>query len=319
MLRQFVNDWSSAKENATILEEAKNGIGTIVHQKAELNFLGTKIHLITNLIPGTDDYTNEFFVPSTLALIKSFPETPYPVSEFIVTIMEAIDPESRSLAKDAKAKRDDAIDKFMDIKKEEWSGILSAGAFTEDEITFLVNYTFSQLKRDRVDNLDLFIRLLDKYQDKLFDDSVCVEKQNGDIVRKSDIIYDTLCRCANRRIMAEESRFTVSGWAVNIAFGDSANDDRIPEFVKDAKMVLRAIFKDCREWMNIFSSVARNLAEFYAFRTNEPVPYRMAKVQERQNSIKNRRKSYVSASAMLGDVSAAFESAKPMKKKKSSK
>lgn len=319
MLKHFVNEWAAARENATILEEAKNSVGLIVHQKSEIDFLGTKIHLITNLIPGTDeDYVNEFFIPSTLNLIQEFRNSEFPVSEFIITLMQAVDPASASLEKEARQQRESHITDFIESKKEEWTEILNCGAFDSAEIDYIVNYAYEQISHERLENIDLFIQTLVKYPEQLFDATVCLTKQNGEEVKKYDIIYDMICRCCNRRIMAEESKFRVSGWGIKIAFLDNTGDDRVPEFVKTAKEVLRAIYFDCQGYIGIFADVVRNLADYYAHFTSDPIPYRIAKVQERLNNTRgHRRGSSVSASAMIGDVAAAFATAKPIKKKKS--
>ena len=98
MLQSYLNDWANARKNAVILEEQKDENDNLMFQRAEIVFQGVKIEIrnsrvVSNNTPTPDDkFCAEFFIPSTITLIDAFRNSEYPSTEFIATILEAIDP-----------------------------------------------------------------------------------------------------------------------------------------------------------------------------------------------------------------------------------
>jgi hypothetical protein len=320
MLQSYLNDWATARKNAVILEEKKDENGNLMLQRAEVVFQGVKVEIRNKRVIGApgpkadDKFCAEFFVPSTITLIDAFRNSEYPSTEFIATLLEAIDPNFNSTQRDAIAKRRESIDQFMSSKKEEWATYFTDTMYTEDDVKFIMNFAMSLLKHERIDNVTTYLKLMAKYQADILNNNVARTSFDGKDITNKDILFDMLCRCCSKRLLAEEHKFVVGPRSVEYIFLDESRDDKLPDYVMNAINILRAIYADCNNSCNVFTPVAYGIASFYAHIFNEPIAYRLAKVSDRRNR-KSFREDVVSVDAMMSNIGFAFEDAKPIKRK----
>ena len=289
-------------------------------QRAEITFHGVKIEIRNKKIVGDPEgrFCAEFFVPSTLNLISDFRNSEYPETEFISTILEAIDPNFESAQKDAIAKRRESMDQFLNTKKQEWTEAFTDSSYSPEQVNFMLDLAVSMMKHESVDGIDKFIQTMVKYQDNILDNSVVKTTFDGRDITGMDILFDLLCRCCSKRMLAENNKFVVTYKGANYVFLDDSHDDRLSGFSRNALNILRAIYSDCNNSAMIFTSVAYGMASFYAFKFNEPIAYRLAKVNDRR-ARKSRRDGVVTVDAMMTNIASAIESAKPLKTKKGKK
>ena len=314
MLQNYLTDWANARKNAVILEEQKDENDQIVLQRAEAVFQGVKIEIRNKRIPGTDQFSTELFVPSTINLIDALVNSDYPNTEFIATLLEAIDPNFELEQKDAINQRRMSMDQFMNEKKQEWTNNFEHSKYEKTEVNFMVDFAMNLVRRERIDNLSLFTTLMVKYQDNILDDTVVKTTYDGKEVTAQDVLFDLVCRSCSKRALAEDNKFIVSANGAEFVFLDESHDEKLPDFVVNAKNVLRAIYTDCKNSPGMFTTVAYGLASYYAFHFNETIAYRLAKASERRVR-KPRRDGMVTVDAMMNNIAGAFENAKPMKKK----
>lgn len=320
MLQSYLNDWANARKNAVILEEQKDENDNLMFQRAEIVFQGVKIEIrnsriVINNTPTPDDkFSAEFFIPSTITLIDAFRNSEYPSTEFIATMLEAIDPNFEAERKEVVAKRRATMDQFLSEKKQEWMSNFEHTKYELPEVNFMVDFAISRMRWERIDNLSLFTQLMAKYQDNILDDTVVRTTFDGKEITAQDILFDLVCRSCNKRQLAEDNKFVVSGKGADFVFLDDTRDERLPDFVVNAKNVLRSIYADCNNAPSIFTTVAHGIASYYSFHFNESIAYRLAKASERRPS-KARRNNTVTVGAMMTNIADVFENARPLKKK----
>ena len=319
MLQSYLNEWANARKNAVILEEQKDENENLMLQRAEVVFQGVKIEIRNKRVTGAheptqgDKFCAEFFIPSTLTLISDFRNSEYPSTEFIATILEAIDPDYESKQRDVVKRRRISMDELLSGKKQEWTDALTDTKYDQAEANFIIDFAINLLKRDRVDNIDMFIQTMVKYQDNILDNGIVKTMFDGTEITGMDVLYDLLCRCCSKRALAENNKFIVSQHGAEYVFLDDSHDDRLTAFTRSAMNVLRAIFADCNKYCSMFTTVAYGMASFYAFKFNEPITYRLAKVSERRSLRKPGRNN--SVSAMMTSIAGVIENAQPIKKK----
>jgi len=322
MLQSYLNDWANARKKAVILEEQKNEAGEVVFQRAEVVFQGVKIEIRNKRVVGAPEgkpqFCAEFFVPSTITLIDAFRNSEFPNTEFIATLLEAIDPNYESNRKDALAKRRDSADQYMTEKKQEWTTELDESIYSPEQKSFILDFATSLLKRERLEGISKFIQTMVRYQDNILDNAVATTTYDGRDITGMDILYDLLCRCCSRRALAESGKYIVTAKGAEYVFLDDSHDDRLSNFNRNALNILRAIYSDCNNSPSIFTTVAYGISSFYAYKFSEPIAYRLAKVNDRRGR-KTRRADVVTVDAMMNNIADVFENAKPLKTKKGKK
>lgn len=321
MLQNYLTDWANARKNATIIEEQKNENGDILFQKSEVVFQGVKIEIRNKRIPDTDQFCAEFFVPSTITLIDAFRWSEFPNTEFISTLLEAIDPNYPRIKREAIEKRRASMDQFIAAKKQEWTEAFADTKYKMPDIEVILAYAENAMKSERVDAIDTFIKLMIKYQDVILDDTVKITTFNGSTITTMDLMFEFVCKACTKSAYAAESKFFVTVKSMDYVILDKTHDDKTPEHILEVKNVYRAIWEDCKAHPFIFTVFAYGLAQFYEYKLNETIAYRLARISERKNHRRafNHNDRMVSAASMMNNIAGAFEAAKPLKTKKGKK
>lgn len=326
MLQNYLTDWANARKNATIIEEKKNENGDLLFQKSEIVFQGVKIEIRNKRVMGTevtpnDKFCAEFFIPSTITLIDAFCWSEFPNSEFIATMLEAIDPNYPRIKREAIDKRRASMDQFISTKKQEWTEAFADTKYKMPDIKVILGYAENAMKSERVDAIDTFINCMIKYQDSILDDTVKITTFNGNSIIMMDLMFEFICKTCTKSAFAAEGKFFVTAKGMDYVILDSSHDDKTPEYILEVKNIYRSIWKDCKEHPFVFTVFARGLAQFYEYKLNETIAYRLARISERKNHRRafSRNDRMVSAASMMNNIAGAFEAAKPLKTKKGKK
>lgn len=326
MLQNYLAEWANARKNAVILDEKKNDNGDIMFQRIELVFQGTKIEIRnTRIVEGevtpNDRFSAEFFVPSTLTRIDAFRMSDYPSTEFIATILEALDPAYARTQKEAIEKRKANMDQYIGTKKQEWLEAFADTKYILPEVEKILAYAENALKYERISSIDNFIQLMVKYQDYILDNTVKITTNSGNEITMMDLMYEFICKACNLNAFLSESRFFVTVKSMEYVILDDSHDDKAPDYIIDVKNIYRAIWDECKCHPAIFTVFAHGLARFYEYKLDETIAYRLARINERKNRNRPFRpgKHAVSVEAMMSNISSAFDAAKPLKTKKSKK
>ena len=326
MLNTYINEWNEARQNATINDERRDENGVIEFQKATMTFVGATIELrITRVHTEGNDvdspvYSASIFVPKTGVLIESFRESAWPKTEFICTILEAIDPDYHSKMQEALAKRKTIVETFLKQKKDYWTTTLGESNYSEDEVNLIMDHANIVLNTSNFSQADAFIECMIKYQADLFNEEKIQKVFKGKRAGTTDLsstIFKMICRCCLKRAYFADGVFILSRKSIDLDILDTERDDRIPEFELNAKNVLRQIYADCHKRPNTFQFFAYGFSKLYVAKRNEDLNYYIAKVESnRRRWDGSKRVPYRTTTGSSDDptLASAFLFATPIKK-----
>lgn len=305
MLNNYIDDWNEARQHATITDERCDENGVVEFQKASIEFLGTTIEMRIQRVPEDNDvdspepkepkYSATLFVPKTGAIVESLVETPWPMTEFIITLMEAVDPDSKKKASEALAKRQATVEEFIQSKVNYWNEQIAASSYSDVEKELILDHANTVLKTPLFGQADMFIEVVTKYYDQLMDETP-IERKNAGTTNQMILIFDTLCDACIKQAYFNDGVFIISRKSMDYGITDTSHDADKPAYIMEMKTLLRQIYADCGHRPSMFSFVAHGLCKLYSTHMDEDLNYHIArvraKIEQRTKFKKSREQHY---------------------------
>lgn len=290
MLQEFINEWNDAVENRTVMEEYSSNNGKSVRKLSKIEFRDVEITLTEINEFGNTRYT--LYVPSTSKIINpkciiydrkdqdGYKENLW---KTMVGVLKGItlgdENENNFLIRKRLQLKSYLKNAYSNIRKQ----LIDTNAYNEQDIKLFMGVYKKHVTADNVNRANKIINILVKFAN----DIVGKNDNYKSNIKYIDKMYEMFVNIFNKRYM-RNNMYTVSMKDLNYLFKREISSPNIPPIYKKIRTITSEIY-DASESSTTFVYVAELLCAYYAKVTCTPYEIKLAKMQQRDQTVRIRK------------------------------